>query len=228
MTNTITDKLKFWIHSGLVVGLVVLLVALVNKINPINTAENSFIETLELVVMFGVLVVWMMAAVAAMRSGLSDRAGTAAASIGVAAVAFGGLGREVTWGRVYGLNEQWVDALTLVSAVIVLAALAASVLLFTFVLRQRLAFVWRVLKSHATGWILFAIVLFAVGMAFEDNLFGIEPHVLYEEVFETLSYACLLVAGLVVYRYKSFVDLGSLVPLTRHDLRGVFTSDTLD
>lgn len=195
MRKTIRHRLLFWPIIGIVMIGIVLMVSVIDRIYPIDTGENGFLEIAGLILLIVMMFAWFAAAVTAFRSDLSDRMGFVAVFLMFSAISFGAAGRETTWGKIYGLDEATVDYLTLTSAIIFLIFFIISITLICVRLRGRRAFFWNLLTSHPMGWIICGLVLFVIGTFFEENIFGIEPHQLFEEALELLAYLSVAIAA---------------------------------
>ncbi|WP_039003642.1 hypothetical protein [Falsihalocynthiibacter arcticus] len=170
----------------------VVLIGVADRAFPLNTSEDGFIEEAELFVIIGMVLAWAIAAVKAARSHDEFRAGIMAVSLAFTAVSFAGVGRETTWGAIYGLDPATVNVLMMTSAIIVILLLAGAFTLIVTHLKVSKAFLRRFITSRPMGWILCGLILFAIGAAFEENFLKVEPHQLFEEVFEFLAYLCII------------------------------------
>ncbi|MEH6835862.1 MULTISPECIES: hypothetical protein [Falsihalocynthiibacter] len=170
----------------------VVVVGVANQIFPLNTSEDGFIEAAELIVIIGMVLAWAIAAVKAALSHVEFRAGIVAICLTFTAVSFAGVGRETTWGAIYGLDPATVNVLMMASAIIVILLLAGAFTLIVTHLKVSKAFLRNFITSRPMGWILCGFILFAIGAAFEENFLKVEPHQLFEEVFEFLAYFCII------------------------------------
>ncbi|MEY8097855.1 hypothetical protein AB9F29_10545 [Falsihalocynthiibacter sp. S25ZX9] len=188
-------RLWYWLRVAFAMGMAVVVVGVANQIFPLNTSEDGFIEAAELIVIIGMVLAWAIAAVKAERSHVEFRAGIVAICLTFTAVSFAGVGRETTWGAIYGLAPATVNFFMMTSAVIVILLFVTAVTLVVTHFEDTKTSLRNLITSRPMGWISCGLILFAIGAAFEENLFGVEPHELFEEVFELLAYLSVIFAA---------------------------------
>lgn len=189
-------RIWFWLRIAFAMGLVVVLVGAMDKRVPFNTAEDGFLEVAELGVLGSMVIVWAAAAVISARSPAPLRAGTVAVCIVFTAVSIAGVGRETSWGGIYDLPATTVHFLMVASAIIVVLLFAVALSLVFKRLDELKTFFVEFITSRPMGWNSCGLVLFAIGAAFEENLFGVGSYQLFEEVCELLAYISVIFAAL--------------------------------
>lgn len=168
---------------------------------PVATSETGPIEWTQNGMLVIALLAWLGVLIRLLRTGSGSFHYVFAAFF--ALLAYGVLGRELTWLEVLGADEYIADVIELCSIVLVMAAI--MLLLYIWVVRvgdrKQALISW--FKSSSFIYVLVALVFVLLGDAFDKKIFPVAEYRLYEEMSELTGYIFLLFAALCEWPFPS-------------------------
>ncbi|WP_114285199.1 hypothetical protein [Candidatus Halocynthiibacter alkanivorans] len=192
--------IRYWLRNFLIVGALLGVITLINSVRPFAASESGIFEVGSIVVLAAMLLAWGALALRPLTVAHVQSNALHAFAAVFAAVSFAGIGRETTWGAVYGVSRTTELMLTNISIVIFAAMLLYGLALWVMCTSGRLASARVFFRSRSWGWIAFGLVVFVFADLFEKHLIPVANSGLYEEVLELIAYGSVLLGAMEATR----------------------------